>query len=273
MCGIAGYNGHFDRSLLPEMVAAISHRGPDDQGRYFSSDQQTGLGHARLSIIDLSPDGHQPMTNENQSLWLVFNGEIYNFAGLRDQLAAQGHRFSSRSDSEVLLHLYEEHGPEMLPLLNGVFAFAIYDTIKKTVFIARDHLGVKPLYIAEMSDGTAFCSELKGLLPCPHLCRELDMQAVNAHLAFIWSPSPTTMFKGVKKLPPGHACLIENGRISRQWQWYNLPYDGSRNDLSFSQNAEKLQELIEEAVRRQLVADVPVGAFLSGGLTPVPLSP
>lgn len=266
MCGIAGFNGSFDRALLPAMVAAISHRGPDDHGIYYSADEKTGFGHARLSIIDLSPDGHQPMTNENQTLWLIFNGEIYNFAELRQRLLTQGHKFSSRSDSEVLLHLYEEHGCDMLPLLNGVFAFAIYDTLQKTVFVARDHLGVKPLYIAEIPAGTAFCSELKGLLPCPGLRRDLDMQAINAHLAYIWNPSPMTMFKSVKKLPPGHACIIEHGRIRRQWQWYNLPYDGSRLNLSFEQSAEKLTTILEEAVRRQLIADVPVGAFLSGGL-------
>ena len=248
------------------MVAAISHRGPDDQGTFFSEDRHTGLGHARLSIIDLSSDAHQPMTNEDRSLWLVFNGEIYNFAGLRRELIDHGHRFASRSDSEVLLHLYEERGYEMLPLLNGIFAFAIFDSRKNTLFIARDHLGVKPLYIAETSNGIAFSSEIKGLLPCPGLDRRIDMQAVNAHLAYIWSPAPLTMFRGVRKVLPGGACLIENGRISRQWQWYNLPYDGSRLDLDFEQTARQLAEHLETAVKSQLVADVPVGAFLSGGL-------
>lgn len=266
MCGIAGYNGNFDPALLSAMVAAISHRGPDDSGTCFSADGKTGLGHARLSIIDLSPDGHQPMTNEDRSLWLVFNGEIYNFVELREELRAKGHRFASNADSEVLLHLYEEHREAMLPMLNGIFAFAIYDSSRNIVFIARDHLGVKPLYITETPTGTAFCSELKGLLPCPGLNRSIDMQAVNAHLAYIWSPSPATMFKGVKKLQPGSACLLEQGRISRQWQWYKLPYDGSRADDSFENSALKLAEHLETAVKRQLVADVPVGAFLSGGL-------
>lgn len=266
MCGIAGYSGNFDRTLLPSMVSAISHRGPDDNGTFFSADGRTGLGHARLSIIDLSPDGHQPMTNEDRSLWLVFNGEIYNFVELRDELLAKGHRFASSADSEVLLHLYEEHGQAMLPMLNGIFAFAIYDSHKNIIFIARDHLGVKPLYMAETPAGTAFCSELKGLLPCPGLNRDIDMRAVNAHLTYIWSPSPATMLKGVKKLPPGSACIVEHGRISRQWQWYKLPYDGTRSRHDFASSAIELARHLETAVKRQLVADVPVGAFLSGGL-------
>ncbi len=266
MCGIAGFSGSFAAEVLPAMVAAISHRGPDDNGIWLSSDRQTGLGHARLSIIDLSPDAHQPMTNEDRSLWLVFNGEIYNFAGLRQKLIDKGHRFVSRSDSEVLLHLYEEHGPDMLPMLNGIFAFAIFDTRQRSLFIARDHLGVKPLYIAEMPAGTAFCSELKGLIQCPGIDRRIDLAAVNAHLAYIWCPAPMTMFRGVRKLLPGGACIIENGHMTRQWQWYRLPYDGGRHELSFERTATALTEHLEEAVRRQLIADVPVGAFLSGGL-------
>lgn len=266
MCGIAGFNGNFDRELLQKMVAAVSHRGPDDSGGYFSPDGLSGLGHARLSIIDLSSDGHQPMTNEDKTLWLVFNGEIYNFAELRQRLMDQGHHFSSRSDSEVLLHLYEEHGCKLLQYLNGVFAFAIYDEKQRSLFIARDGLGVKPLYLAETPSGVLFCSELKGMLASRAIDRTIDMQTVNAHLAYIWSPSPLTMFKGIRKLPPGTACLIENGRLVKQWQWYNLPYNGSRLSMSAAETATALAGHVEEAVRRQLVADVPVGAFLSGGL-------
>lgn len=266
MCGIAGFSGDFPRSLPVQMVEAISHRGPDDHGIWISDDGRTALGHARLSIIDLSPDAHQPMTNEDESLWLVFNGEIYNFAELREKLLQRGHRFASHSDSEVLLHLYEDEGEKMLEQLNGIFAFAIYDCRTRKLFIARDQLGVKPLYYAQTRVGFTFCSELKGLLNCPDLDRSIDMQAVNAHLAYIWNPAPMTMFRGVKKLLPGSACIVENGRISRQWQWYTLPYDGTRLNLSFSECAEALTAHLETAVKRQLIADVPVGAFLSGGL-------
>ncbi len=216
MCGIAGFSGDFSRSLPGQMVEAISHRGPDDHGIWIADDGRTALGHARLSIIDLSPDAHQPMTNEDGSLWLVFNGEIYNFSELRELLLQRGHKLASRSDSEVLLHLYEDEGEKMLARLNGIFAFAIYDCKARKLFIARDHLGVKPLYYAETSAGLAFCSELKGLLSCPGLDRSIDMRAVNAHLAYIWNPAPMTMFRGVRKLLPGSACIIENGKISRQ---------------------------------------------------------
>lgn len=266
MCGIAGFSGNFSRELLPKMLAAVAHRGPDDQGHLFQADMNCGIAQARLSIIDLSDNAHQPMSNEDNSLTIVFNGEIYNFPELREKLQANGHRFKSQSDTEVLLHLYEDEGPKMLSQLNGIFAFAMIDRKRRQMFIARDQLGVKPLYLATTSAGIMFCSEIKGFLPCPGLSKELDAMAINRHLAFIWCPGPRTMFRNVKKLGPGEACLIEDGKIVRQWQYYQLPYDGKRMPQSREEIQNLVEQQVETAVRRQLIADVPVGAFLSGGL-------
>lgn len=266
MCGITGLCGNFAPELISRMTAALNHRGPDDCGSWFSEDGKTALGHARLSIIDLSSDGHQPMTNEDGRFWLTFNGEIYNFSELKKLLTEKGHIFKSRTDSEVLLHLYEEYGIEMLKKLNGIFAFAIYDCRLKTTFLARDAVGVKPLYYSQTADGVLFSSELKSFLCYQNLNREIDLGTVNSHLAFMWSPSPDTMFKHVKKIPPGHYCIIRNGRMESLQQWYILPFDGHRHSLSEQQIQRQLAEKIEEAVRRQMVSDVPVGAFLSGGL-------
>ncbi|GAB4280747.1 MAG: asparagine synthase (glutamine-hydrolyzing) [Candidatus Rifleibacteriota bacterium] len=266
MCGIAGFSGNFDNQLLRKMIAAVSHRGPDDQGEYFSPELKTGMAQARLAIIDLSEKAHQPMSNEDNNLIIVFNGEIYNFPELKRELSDRGHRFKSNSDTEVLLHLYEEEGPDMLKRLNGIFAFAVLDKRANNVFLARDHFGIKPLYLAETCKGILFCSEIKGFLPCKDLSREIDPVAVNQHLSFIWCPAPRTMFKSVRKLPPGSACLISEGKIQKQWQWYKLPYDGNRSALPEADLVKSVENLVSQAVRRQLLADVPVGAFLSGGL-------
>ncbi len=266
MCGIAGFSGQFSPELPQKMVNAIAHRGPDDHGIWLSDDGQIGLGHARLSIIDLSPDGHQPMASSDGQLQLVFNGEIYNFKDLRKQLEECGHIFKSSSDSEVLLYMYREHGCEMLPRLNGIFAFAIYDKAAQTIFLARDHLGIKPLYYSETETGTIFCSELKGLLQFTGLAKEIDLQAVNYHLAYIWNPAPHTMFKSVSKMLPGNACIIKDGKIEQLWQWYQPPFNDQRLEMNDRDIPQALALQLEKAVERQLVADVPVGAFLSGGL-------
>lgn len=266
MCGIAGFSGDFAPELLPKMIAAVAHRGPDDNDHLFQPDMNCGIAQARLAIIDLSERAHQPMSNEDGLIHIVFNGEIYNFKELREGLAARGHIFKSDSDTEVILHLYEEEGPRLLEKLNGVFAFAILDRKKRRLFIARDQLGVKPLYLAFTSSGIMFCSEIKGFLPYNRLSREIDHAAVNQHLAFIWCPGPRTMFKSVKKLGPGEACLIENGHITRQWHYYQLPYNGEHLGESRQTLQNMVEQGVETAVKRQLVADVPVGAFLSGGL-------
>jgi asparagine synthase (glutamine-hydrolysing) len=266
MCGIAGFCGKFPEWLPEKMIDAIAHRGPDDRGCYINKKAACAIAQARLAIIDLSPAGHQPMFNSDRTLAVVFNGEIYNFRELKQELLNDGQVFKSRSDTEVLLHLYEKMGEAMLEKLNGVFAFAIFDAGKNSIFLARDQFGVKPLYLAFNQSGIMFCSEIKGFLRCPDFNNEIDPVALNKHLAFIYSPGSNTMFKSVKKLRPGFACILKNGRIEREYSYYKLPYDGTRSDLSCEQAAKKVEEYFSRAVKRQLVSDVPVGAFLSGGL-------
>ena len=266
MCGIAGYLGRFSSDLLSEMIKTISHRGPDDMGRWNDSGQEIGLAHARLSIIDLSPEGHQPMCNEDKTIWLTYNGEIYNYRELRKELVAKGHKFRSQTDSEVLLHLYEENGVGMLKRLNGIFAFALWDGRKKELFLARDAMGVKPLYYSEILPGFLFASEIKALLVSSDVPLELDCEAVHQSLAYLWVPAPKTILRNVKKLQPAHAMIVRDGRIYKEWCWYKLPYDGTYLNKTEDEICQELAEKLQEAVKRQLVSDVPVGAFLSGGL-------
>lgn len=241
-----------------------------------------GLGHRRLAIIDLSAAGCQPMTvppdpggGMQEGLTLVFNGEIYNYRELRAELTVAGHRFTSATDSEVLLHLYENAGLEMLKRLNGIFAFAIHDArpvgrpagvARGALFLARDQFGVKPLYYAQKATGLLFASEIKALLCDPNLPRELDPVALHYMLAYLWTPAPQTMLAAVRKLEPGHALIVHGGQVQSKWCYYDLPYDGTRTRLEFDGAARALAGHLETAVRRQLVSDVPVGAYLSGGL-------
>lgn len=267
------------------MTDAVAHRGPDGEGmRVIETQGQatTGLGHRRLAIIDLSTAGCQPMTAAPDSgggmqsgLTLVFNGEIYNYRELRAELAAQGHGFTTATDSEVLLHLYERDGLGMMSRLNGIFAFAIHDARpggrpagvqRGAVLLARDPLGVKPLYYAETSRGMLFGSEIKALLCDRELSRQIDPAALHYTLAYLWTPAPHTMLAAVRKLEPGFAIVVQDGRISRKWCFYDVPYDGTRLETSFGDSAAILASHLETAVRRQLVSDVPVGAYLSGGL-------
>ncbi len=291
MCGLAGFAGSFDSTLLAAMNACVAHRGPDGGGdlvlRAGAGRGRVGLAHRRLSIIDLSAAGAQPMgvacarcgvrhdAPADDALWLAYNGEIYNFPALRSELEAAGHQFRSRTDSEVLLHLYAECGPAMLERLNGIFAFALYDgrptgrpdgVARGDVVLARDGLGTKPLYYASIADGVLFGSELKSLLQSPAVSRDVDAAAIHFHLAYLWSPAPHTVLRDVRKLRPGHALALRDGAVVREWCHYDLPYGrtplgGSRDEI-----AAELAAQIEAAVNRQMVADVPVGAFLSGGL-------
>lgn len=266
MCGIAGYLGSFGPELLARMSRAIAHRGPDDHGSWHDPAAQIGLTHRRLSIIDLRPEGRQPMTNEDGTLQITFNGEIYNFRELRERLLTRGHVFRSRSDTEVLLHLYEEEGLDFLKTLNGIFAFALWDGRRRQLLLARDGLGVKPLYYAELPRGVLFGSELKALLECAELPREIDAEALHSYLAYLWAPAPSTMLRAVRKLPAGRAMLVRDQRIEREWTFYDLPYDGRRRQGDAADLALELRARLETAVERQMVSDVPVGAFLSGGL-------
>lgn len=266
MCGIAGFNGGFSPDALQRMGRQLEHRGPDSFGFFQAPEARVGLAHRRLSIIDLSPAGHQPMTDPAGQVTIVFNGEIYNFRELRAELEAEGHIFRGHSDTEVLLNLYLQCGEAMLQKLNGVFAFAVWDSRTRSLLVARDGMGVKPLYYAKTATGVVFASEMKALLINPEVKREIDPYAVFMHLTYIWCPAPYTILSGVKKLQPGHAMLIRDGEIERLWQYYELPYDQQIEPLSVAEAVLQVEQGVRVAVERQMVADVPVGAFLSGGL-------
>jgi asparagine synthase (glutamine-hydrolysing) len=267
MCGILGYSGSFDPSALSAGLRAIAHRGPDDSGEFVDGAARVGLGHARLSILDLSPLGHQPMVSADGAVVLVFNGEIYNFRELRMELEARGFVFRGHSDTEVLLNLYLTDGETMLSRLNGIFAFALWDGRSQSLLIARDALGVKPLYYAALGERFAFASEIKGLLPLVPDARELDAAALHRYLSFLWCPGEGTPLRAVHKLLPGEAMVVRSGRIERRWTWYQLPvFRGVIADLDEKSALAGTESHLRQAVQRQMVADVPVGAFLSGGL-------
>ena len=268
MCGICGIflfdsDAAADRSLLEEMNGTMTHRGPDDEGYYVSG--PVGLAMRRLSIIDLD-GGYQPITNEDGSLWIVFNGEIYNYPELRTELLSKGHRFRSRSDTEVILHLYEEIGENCVNRLNGMFAFAIWDSSEHRLFLARDRLGIKPLFYSYQSNEKLFFgSEIKAILPAP-ISREPDYQALYDYLSLMYVPTPATAFAAIRKLPPGCTliCSKEGIRIRNYWD-IPLPNEGEE-DYTSKNYEEEILELVETAIRRHMISDVPVGAFLSGGL-------
>jgi asparagine synthase (glutamine-hydrolysing) len=283
MCGIAGFAGDFDGGVLARMGGAIAHRGPDASGDavYGAHGATVGLANRRLAIQDLSPAGRQPMTLDcpecnGEGLWLTFNGEIYNFPELRRGLEHAGHRFFSRSDSEVILHLYAQHGAGMLQRLNGIFALAIYDGRRSgqrdgiepgDVLVARDGLGVKPLYYSESPRGVLFASEMKALLACgsAYVDRALDPVAVSQYLAYQWVPAPRTVLESVRKVLPGEYLVLRGGRVASTSIFYRLPASPpvarSVDDL-----VAEFRDQLRAAVARQLLSDVPIGAFLSGGL-------
>lgn len=267
MCGIAG-KVVFDAAArvtehdILRMLTPILHRGPDGNGIHL--DRNVGLGHCRLSIIDLD-GGAQPMTNEDASVWIVFNGEIYNYAELRERLLARGHVFRSRSDTEVIIHLYEDLGPECVNELRGMFAFAIWDAKRQRLFLARDRVGIKPLYYAADARGLQFASELKAIVADPAVSREVNLAALRTFLAFNYLPGEATLFTAVHKLPPGHWLLIENGRLTVR-QYWDLRFTRDRWDCSFEGCVSELHDLLRDTVRDHLMADVPVGVLLSGGV-------
>lgn len=267
MCGIIGYSGRFDATALRAGLAAIRHRGPDDAGVFVDEYAGVGLGHARLSIIDLSPLGHQPMAGLDGEVQVIFNGEIYNYRELRRELESKGHCFRGHSDTEVLLHLYLQEGEAFLTRLNGIFALAIFDRRSGRLLIARDALGVKPLYVTTNARGLAFASEIKGLLALVPEARDIDVVALHRYLSFLWCPGEGTPLRDVRKLGPGEALAVRNGLIERRWTWYQLPV--ARNvpgNIGEAAAVQGTAAAVRTAVHRQLVADVPVGAFLSGGL-------
>jgi len=267
MCGIAGIasvNGTaIDRVILERMRESLVHRGPDTAGTYLSADKRVGLAHRRLSIIDLSDAGNQPMCNEDGSVWITFNGEIFNYRELRGLLTKQGHQIRSWSDTEVIIHLYEEYGQDCLDYLNGQFAFVIWDERRKKIFGARDHTGIKPLYYFWDGDVFAFASELKAILPVSGQ-GEIDYGALIDFLVLQYVPSPRTIYKHIRKLEAGSFLIIENNSLRTGRFWFPQPV--TNNNQPEEVIIEKLDEILYASVKRQLVSDVPLGVFLSGGV-------
>jgi asparagine synthase (glutamine-hydrolysing) len=268
MCGICGvYENNrskfVDPYILKRMLRIIEHRGPDAEGAYF--DKGFAMGMRRLSIIDLS-SGNQPIWNEDKSLVIVFNGEIYNYAELRDFLVARGHTFATNSDTEVIIHLYEELGESCVRWLRGMFAFAVWDIRNRRLFLARDHLGVKPLYYTQTGKRLIFGSEIKAILQHPDVQPQMDLEALNNYLTLRYVPAPQTMFSGIYVLPPAHSLTIDahGMQIKRYWDISFAP--AQENQLSEDEYTEQLESLLRESVRLQLMSDVPFGAFLSGGV-------
>lgn len=261
MCGIVGFNWE-DRILVRKLLKAQEHRGPDGQGIF--SDRGITLGHRRLAIIDLSKRGKQPMSNEDESIWISFNGEIYNFNEIKRKLK-QKHKFVSGTDTEVLIHLYEEQGEKMLEHLEGMFAFCIYDSRKRKLFLARDHAGIKPLYYWNKNGKFAFASELNSLLLIPEIKREVNNEALSSYFAFRANVTEETMIKGVYKLLPGSALTFElMNKKQNKWKWWDIGED--KIELDVASAAKEVREQVSASVKEQLVSDVPYGAFLSGGI-------
>lgn len=272
MCGIAGLANCGDREVLGRMTHIQAHRGPDDSGLWekrFPDGSYIGLGSRRLAILDLSADGHMPMCNEDRTVWITYNGEIYNFAELRRELQDKGHRFASNTDTEVIIHLYEQEGADCVRRLNGMFAFAICDLRSGTpeLFLARDHFGVKPFYYSHRGRKLAFASEVKALLHVPEIDAQLDLESLHQYLTFLWVPDPKTMFRGIYKLPAGHCATFRNGELKIRQYWdltfpsADAPYPRSETDLT-----DEVRERFRHSVEQQMVSDVPIGAFLSAGL-------
>jgi len=219
MCGIAGFHGEFPESLLDAMNGSLEHRGPDDYGSLYDREQRLGLTHRRPSIIDLSDRGRQPMWDATGRVAIIFNGEIFNYQEWRKRLLADGYRFNSDSDTEVILNLYLKYGEGVFSRLNGMYAFAIWDSRDQQLLLARDGVGVKPLYFAETSKGFLFASEMKALLHSDVVERDLDFDAIHSYLTYLWCPAPRTMLKSVKKLEPGYAMRVKDGRIVNPWKF------------------------------------------------------
>lgn len=265
MCGICGFSGGFERGVLDTMMKRIAHRGPDSDGVFYRPERGVALGHRRLSIIDLSDRGRQPMFSQDRNLALIYNGEIYNFQTLKESLHRDGYRFSSDTDSEVILAGYARWGAAVVKRFNGIFAFAIYDVARDEIFVARDGLGVKPLYYSETPQGTIFASEFKAFSPFITETR-LNLAAVANYLTYLYAPSPMTMLESVRKLEPGHYMFIRSGKVAENTRFYEVPYYKPDTSLSVPEAAAELRRKLAAAVDRQMISDAPVGAFLSGGL-------
>lgn len=267
MCGIVGsFNYLTDpEKAIIDMLSMIQYRGPDEAGLYI--DPNIALGHCRLSIIGIN-DGSQPISNENGTIWVVYNGEIFNYPELKSELQQKGHIFATTTDTEVLVHLYEEYGKEFLPLLNGQFAFAIWDSGKKELFLARDRVGIRPLFYYQNSKSFIFASEIKAIFSDISIPRSIDREALHQIFTYWTTLTPKTTFKDIYELPPGHFMIVKNGQVEEVNPYWSLPYyePGECFKGSFSDAVEETKHLLNDAIRIRLRADVPVGAYLSGGL-------
>ncbi len=269
MCGIIGIynystNDPVNKPALEKATSVLSHRGPDQYGYFYDDKNAVGLGHRRLSIIDLST-GQQPLYNEDSSIALICNGEIYNFPELYEKLTSAGHKFKTKSDNESIIHLYEMYGTRCVEHLNGMFAFALWDQNKKLLFLARDRMGVKPLYYALQNNSIYFSSELKGLLALPFINRDLNLDALNKYLTFENVPSPHSIIKNIFKLEPGNFLTVKD-RVIKKEQYWDLPLDLPKLQISEEEAVDELERLFAASVKRRLLSDVPVGVFLSGGI-------
>lgn len=271
MCGICGIidystNRKIDEDILRKMCTAMKHRGPDEDGTYIGEElsPSVALGHRRLKIIDLSTAARQPMFNEDKNIWIVFNGEIYNFLELRKGLQGKGHKFTSHSDTEVILHLYEDEGFDCVKKLRGMFAFAIWDSNKKLLMLARDRFGKKPLLYSYRNGKFLFASEFFSILSTGEVSKDININTINAYITFGYVPAPDSIYKNINKLLPGHILILRNRelRIERYWQ---LDYS-NKIDISFQEALETTSSLLQEAVKIRLYSDVPLGVFLSGGI-------
>jgi asparagine synthase (glutamine-hydrolysing) len=274
MCGIVGVFNYGNTSppispeLLVRMRDTMTHRGPDDFGLWIQTEGRIGLGHRRLSIIDLSTDGRQPLANEDEKIWITFNGEIYDFLDLRRELEHRRHRFRSHTDTEVIVHLYEERKEECLQQLDGMFAFGIWDANRERLFLARDRLGVKPLYYAQLNGLLLFSSEIKAILAHPAVTRDIDLEALYHYMTFRTTPAPLTMFAGIKKLPAGCYLTCDRNGETRTVTYWN-PFDVTDRypgPVDEDEIVQTIRELLTQSVAKRSIADVPTGVFLSGGL-------
>ena len=274
MCGITGlYNFKNGKRVqegeLVKMRDSLRHRGPDSEGAFISRDGKVGLGHRRLAVIDLSPAGAQPMANEDGAIQIVFNGEIYNFKPIREELLRKGHIFRSKTDTEAIIHSYEEYGPECVKRFNGMFAFALWDEKKQIIFAARDHLGIKPFYYAIQNDFFCFGSEIKAILNHPDFKKTLNEENIPLYLTFSSLPAPHPLFKDIRKLPAAHYLIIDkNGNIAEKEYWNPLLQTAYSDQELKNEDfcVREIRRLLTASIGSQMVSDVPFGCFLSCGI-------
>ena len=265
MCGIIAYSGGVKESQLIKSIKILSHRGPDDSG--YKLHGNDGFGHTRLAIQDLSANGSQPMTDKKNNVSIIFNGEIYNVNELRKNLQSSSHHFISTSDTEVILQLYIKYKEKLLEKIDGIYSFVIWDHSKNIFFIARDPLGIKPLYYYCQNNKFICSSEIKAIITDKDVSKSLNFKAITSHMIYLWSPNPHTMFSSISKLEPGSALVVKNGKILKKWSFYNLNFNHNNSyQNKIVDPVNELKELLFSSVKKQLISDVPIGSFLSGGV-------